>query len=93
MFIADANNISGNRQEKFIEDALHRINEAGFPIKIRCCHQCSLPVDPCSIQIRLGDFEQAEQNLQASLATHHKWNPLWYYSSIVRTGQAGLSPG
>jgi predicted ATPase/DNA-binding SARP family transcriptional activator len=73
MFLADASYVTGNHQQgkKYIEDALQNLHEANLPnqntiIAIQAHCQSILG----SIQIRLGDYEQARSNLQAALATH-----------------------
>ncbi|HEX9090343.1 MAG TPA: tetratricopeptide repeat protein, partial [Anaerolineales bacterium] len=73
MFLADASYITGNHQQgkKYIEDALRCLQEANLPSKntiVAICAHCQSLLG--SIQIRLGDYEQARSNLQASLATH-----------------------
>jgi len=83
MFLADAHCITGNHQQGkiFIENALQLILASSLPnlnriIAINANCQSILG----TIFIELGDFEQAQYNLQASLATHRKIGT--HYGSI-----------
>jgi len=73
MFLADASYVKGNYQQgkKYIEDALQNLREADLPNKnsiVAISAHCQSILG--SIQIRLGDYDQARSNLQAALATH-----------------------
>jgi len=73
MFLADASYISGNNLQgkEYIEEALRCLTEANLPQKktvVAIYARCQSILG--SILIRLGEYAQAELNLQASLATH-----------------------
>jgi predicted ATPase/tetratricopeptide (TPR) repeat protein len=75
MILADAHRMLGNHHQaiKIIEDALHKFHElaslrSNYIVAVSAHCQSILG----TIYLELGDFEQAQVNLQASLATHHR---------------------
>lgn len=97
LFLAEANVFLGNFQQGkiFIENALQLIHDANLPktnfiVTIRARCQSILG----TIFIELGDFEQAQVNLQASLATHLKLEShYWTIHPLLGLGRLAYFQG
>src|SRR4030066_539683 len=84
MLLADAHRILGNvnQGKKIIEEALQLIQDSDFPASnylVALTANCQSILG--TIWIELGDFEQAQSNLQSSLATHRGIGT--YYGTIL----------
>ena len=84
MFLAETHRILRNHQQgkKYIDEALQLIDSVDFP---RSNYLVAISANCKSILgmllIALGDYDQAEANLQSSLATHRKIGT--YYGTIL----------